>query len=209
MNTDFFISTSIAVLFLLLFALMLFQSIKKHRRAFILTASLLVGTFGGVISALQYVISAYEKYFLYFSLIIWSITYFMIYIFLEKLYSPKPNRIRLAIISVFLFSSIVFQLLTLLAPDAGTVDPSNVFRTLYANFTNGIIWGMDISYTLLGSSIFIFGAYVHYKAYMFNKEPVILIQVISTAIIALGFFVGFIGGDIFKISVFLAIGDGI
>lgn len=206
-NIDLIISAVISGLFFLLFILMLYQSIKQNRTAYVLTISLFIGGIGGIISVLQYIPSLQGKYFLYSSLIIWSIVYFLIYIFFEELYTIKPNRIRLAIITILLFASIVFNLLYLFAPSAEFLGLEGTIRDQYNIFLNILQWGWDSTYNLLGLLIFVFGAYVHFKSYQFNHEIITMIQAISMCIIGSGFIVGFVGGDIFKESIFFGIGD--
>ncbi len=111
------VSAIISGLFFILFILMMYQSIRKNRTAYVLTLSLLIGGIGGIVSVLQYVDTGVaSKYFLYSSLIIWSFVYFLIYIFFEELYTEKPNRFRFATMIILLFASITFNLLYLFAP---------------------------------------------------------------------------------------------
>ena len=203
------ISAIISGLFFILFILMTYQSIRKNRTAYVLTFSFLIGGIGGITSVLQYVISTASDYFLYTSLIIWSFVYFLIYIFFEELYSVKPNRFRLATMTILLFASIVFNLLYLFAPTVGELGLTGDLASQYTIFLDIIQWSWDTSYNVLGLLIFIFGAFVHFKAHKFTKEVIILIQAISMVIIGAGFIIGFVGGDIFNESNFFDIGDAV
>ena len=203
------ISSVIAGLFLILFVLLIYQTIRKNRTAYVLTSSLLVGMIGGIVSALQYVVSVPNNLLLYMSLILWSIVYWMIYIFFEELYTDKPQRYRLVIITIILIMSIVFSLLHMLSPTGGELGLTGPAAENYAKYFSFIEWSWDISYNLLGLLIFIFGAYVHFKSYQFAKEKIILIQAISMCILAAGFIVGFVGGDVFNLAIFFDIGDGV
>ncbi|MFW9922862.1 MAG: hypothetical protein ACFFDW_06185 [Candidatus Thorarchaeota archaeon] len=207
--TDLVISAVISGLFFILFGLLVYQSIKKNRTAYILTISLFLGGIGGIISVLQNIVSIGSKYFLYTSLIVWSIVYFLIYIFFEQLFASKPDRIRLSIASVLLFASIFFDILYLFAPTASFLELTGDLQLRYETFLNIMQWGWDTSYNLLGLLIFIFGAYVHFKSFQFTREKVTIVQAISMCIIGSGFIVGYVGGDIFKNSDFFGIGDGI
>jgi hypothetical protein len=201
------ISSIITGLFLLLFALMIYQSLRENRKAYVLTSSLLVGACGGILSLLQYVITSISDQLLFYSIIIWTICYFLIYIFFEQLITTKPNRIRLTLGIILLITSIIFNLLYLYLPtDLGLTGTA---AQNYEIFSKGLEWSWDTTYNALGIFIFSFGAYVHFKSYKFTKEIITLIQAISMAIIVTGFFFGYFGGDVANNSDFFNIGDGI
>ncbi|MBN1330912.1 MAG: hypothetical protein JXA54_15680 [Candidatus Heimdallarchaeota archaeon] len=203
------ISSVISGLFFILFVLFFYQTIRKNRTAYVLTFSLLLGGIGGIVSVLQYVISAPYSLFLHLSLIVWSLVYFMIYIFFEELYTNSPQRYRLVLVIIILFASIVFNLLNMFMPTTGDLGLAGDAAENYQRFYLIIEWSWDISYNLLGLLIFIFGAFVHFKSYKFTKEKIILIQAISMCVLAAGFIVGFVGGDILDNALFFDIGDGI
>ncbi|MHA1461849.1 MAG: hypothetical protein ACTSQ0_02130, partial [Candidatus Heimdallarchaeota archaeon] len=204
------VSAIISGLFFILFILMMYQSVRKNRTAYVLTLSLLIGGIGGIVSVLQYVDTGVaSKYFLYSSLIIWSFVYFLIYIFFEELFTEKPNRFRFAMMIILLFASITFNLLYLFAPTVNYLNLTGDLAIRYTAFLDILEWSWDISYNLLGLLIFVFGAFVHFNAYKFTREKITLIQAISMVIIGLGFIVGFVGGDIFRNSDFHDISDAV
>ncbi len=203
------ISAVISGLFFTLFILMLYQSVRKNRTAYILTLSLFIGGIGGIVSVLQFVVTSASKYLLYSSLIIWSLVYFLIYIFFEELYTEKPNRFRFAFMTLLLFASITFSLLYLFIPTVNELGLTADLATRYSGFLDILQWGWDSSYNLLGLLIFVFGAFVHFNAYRFTREIVTLIQAISMVIIGSGFIIGFVGGDIFRITDFHNIADAV
>ncbi|HUT81719.1 MAG TPA: hypothetical protein VMZ29_11005 [Candidatus Bathyarchaeia archaeon] len=203
------ISSVISGLFFILFFLLVYQTIRKNRTAYVLTFSLLFGGIGGISSALQYVISTPYSLLLHLSLILWSFVYFMIYIFFEKLYTNRPQRYRLVLITIILFASIIFNLLNMFIPSAGELGLTGTALENYQQFYLIIEWSWDISYNLLGLVIFVFGAYVHLKSYKFTKDKIILMQTISMCVLAVGFIIGFVGGDIIDNTIFFDIGDGV
>jgi len=203
------ISAIISGLFFILFMLLVYQTIRKNRTAYVLTFSLLIGGIGGIVSSLQYIIPTANNLLLHLSLIIWSLVYWMIYIFLEELYTTKPERFRLIIITIILFTSIVYNILHYLIPSITELGLSGAAIDSYNGFYAIIEWSWDISYNLLGLLIFIFGAFVHYRSYKFTKEKITLVQTISMCILAIGFVIGFIGGDVFDNALFFDIGDGV
>ena len=205
----FSISVAIAGLLVLLVALLIYQSIRKNRKAYILTVSLAIGAIAAIFSFVKYLVETNSNYFLYFGLIIFSIMYYLIYFFFENLSSSKPNRFRLAITTIVLFSSMVFHLLILISPSTSDLGLSGTEKDIYEKFIKTIIWGADVSYNLLGILIFVFGAFIQFKAFKFSREVVIFMQAISMVILSLGFIVGFFGGDVVKADGFLDIGDGI
>ncbi len=186
---------------------MLYQSIRKNRTAYVLTLSLFIGGIGGIISILQYVIVSASKNLLYSSLIIWSLVYFLIYIFFEELYTVKPNRFRFALITLLLFASVMFNLLYLFAPTVNELGLTGDLALQHSAFLDILQWSWDSSYNLLGLLIFAFGAFVHFNAFRFTREAITLIQAISMIIIGLGFVIGFIGGDVFQNNTFHEIAD--
>ncbi|HUU78360.1 MAG TPA: hypothetical protein VMX55_08430 [candidate division Zixibacteria bacterium] len=203
------ISSVISGLFFILFFLLVYQTIRKNRTAYVLTFSLLLGGIGGIISVLQYVITAPNNLLLYLSLQVWSFVYFMIYIFFEELYTNRPQRYRLVIVTIILFASIMFNLLHMFMPTSGELGLTGATATNYLLFYHIVEWSWDISYNLLGLIIFVFGAYVHFKAYKFSKDKIILLQTLSMCVLAAGFIVGFVGGDIIDNTLFFDIGDGV
>lgn len=201
------VSAIISGLFFILFILMIYQSVRKNRTAYVLTLSFLIGGIGGIASVLQYVITSASQYFLYSSLIIWSLVYFLIYIFFEELYTEKPNRFRFALMTILLFASILFNLLYLFAPTVSYLNLTGDLATKYTAFLDILQWSWDSSYNLLGLLIFVFGAFVHFHAYKYTREIITFIQAISMVIIGLGFIIGFVGGDIFQKTDFHDIAD--
>jgi len=201
------ISGIITGLFFLLFALMLYQSIRKGRKAYILTISLLVGGIGGICSVLQNVVSISPNYFLYYSLIIWSICYFLIYIFFEELDQARPHRARLVIASCLLLMAIIFNQLVLFFPSEISSNIPMPFRASFDSFQEVLILLSDTTYNALGIFIFLTGTFVHFRSYKSNRENILLFQAISLFIIAAGFIVGYVGGDLVKASGLLDIGD--
>ena len=206
-DTGTIISGIITGLFFLLFSLMLYQSIRKARRAYVLTVSLFVGGLGGISSILQNVVNGYSHYFLYYSLIIWSICYFLIYLFFEELDQAKPDRLRLVVASGLLLAAIIFNQLVLYFPSYISSNIPLPYKNVFDAFGNSLIDLSDFTYNALGIFIFIVGAFVHFRSYRSNKESVLLFQGISLTIIAFGFLVGYIGGDIIKAQNFLDYGD--
>ncbi len=201
------ISGIITGLFFLLFGLMLYQSLRKARKAYVLTISLFVGGIGGILSVLQNVVSVGAQYYLYYSLIIWSIVYFLIYIFFEELDQARPQRVRLVIATVLFFTAIIFNQLVLYFPsEIGSTIPPPA-KELFEAFSSSLINLSDLSYNALGVFIFFVGAYVHLRSYKSNRESIVLSQAISLIIIAAGFLVGYIGGDLVKADGFLEYGD--
>jgi len=203
------ISATIAGLFFILFILLVYQTLRKNRTAYVLTFSLLFGGIGGIISTLQYIKQTPYNFLLYLSLIFWSFVYWMIYIFFEELYTDKPQNFRLVLITIIFFTSIAFNLLHMLLPGVSELGLTGAAAERYNRYYLFVEWSWDISYNLLGLLIFIFGVFVHYKSYKFTKERVILMQAISMCVLAAGFIVGFVGGDILNEGLFFNIGDGI
>ncbi|MBD3191494.1 MAG: hypothetical protein GF308_12670 [Candidatus Heimdallarchaeota archaeon] len=208
-STDLILSALIAGFFFLLFALMLYQSITHNRKAYVLTISLLIGGIGGIVSVLHEFISLKKSYFLFYSIIIWSVCYFLIYLFFEELTESKPNRVRLSIGLLLLFASIFFNQLFFYAPSIGSSALPATFKTSYETFIKILEWSWDISYSAFGVFVFSFGAYVHIKSYQSNKENIPLVQAISMILISLGFIIGFFGADVANERIFYAIGDGL
>ncbi|NHJ05244.1 MAG: hypothetical protein EAX90_10490 [Candidatus Heimdallarchaeota archaeon] len=133
----------------------------------------------------------------------------MIYIFFEELYTNRPQRYRLVIVTIILFASIMFNILHMFMPTGGELGLTGASATNYQLFYQIVEWSWDISYNLLGLIIFVFGAYVHFKAYKFSKDKIILLQTLSMCVLAAGFIVGFVGGDIIDNTLFFDIGDGV
>ncbi|MBD3190232.1 MAG: hypothetical protein GF308_06295 [Candidatus Heimdallarchaeota archaeon] len=193
-DINIIISSIFLGLFFLLFSLMVYQSIRKQRKAYLLTISLFLGSIGGIISIFDIIrdsLGIQHRYFLFLALVIASISYYLIYLFFEQLIEERPNRIRLVIASIFLFSSIIFNQLFFYFAYYSNIETSYVKAI-------EILW--DISYDALGLFIFIFGAYVHFKSYHINKEWIPLVQAISLIFISIGFIFGFLS-DVISLSI--------
>lgn len=202
-DINIIISSTFVGLFFFLFILLVYQSIRKQRKAYLLTISLFIGFFGGIISIFDVIrdkIGVEHRYFLFLALVIASISYYLIYLFFEQLIEEKPNRIRLIIASIFLFSSIIFNQLFFYYA---------YYSNISASYVKVIELLWDLSYDAFGLFIFIFGAYVHFKSYHINKEWIPMVQAISLIFISIGFIFGFLSnvislplpkiGDILKI----------
>ena len=133
----------------------------------------------------------------------------MIYIFFEELYTNKPQRYRLIVITILLFASLMFNILHMFMPTVGELSLTGTAAENYQIFFHIVEWSWDISYNLLGLLIFIFGAFVHFKSYSFTKDTLTLMQAISMCVLSAGFIVGFVGGDILNNALFFDIGDGV
>ncbi|TFF84613.1 hypothetical protein EU523_01520 [Candidatus Heimdallarchaeota archaeon] len=196
----FIITTIITALFFVLFGLMLYQTLRKNRKAYVLTISIFVGGLGGILGMLQDLLAGASRYLLFYSLIVWSICYFLIYLFFEELDTSKPNRLRLVVASILFMASILFNQLFLFIPGvSGSIIESLTNPTLISFFedfsifkrTLELMW--DGAYDGLGVFIFVFGAYVHFKSYKTNRELIPLFQAIALIFIGIGFISGFTG----------------
>ncbi|MFX1296546.1 MAG: hypothetical protein ACFFD2_17025 [Promethearchaeota archaeon] len=187
-SEDFYISIAIMAFFLILFALFSYQSIKKGRKAYILTFGLLLGVLGAFFALLKEALplsSEISSLFLHISLIIYSFQYFTVYIFLEQLEELRPKVYRLVIMVLFILLSIVFSIITwinLPGPNPEIVSFNNISEYLWDFFYNG-----------LGILIFTFGAYVFYKIIRATHEKESIFLWVGMVTLSLGFFVSLLG----------------
>jgi hypothetical protein len=184
MNIELLVAIIYVVLFFVLFALFLYQSISKHREAYTFTISLFFGTIAGILSIFDVIrvdLGINNRLLLFISLIIASCCYFLIYLFFEQLVTLRPKRVRLIVASILLFASIVF----------------NQFFYYYWTYTTieglplrilELSW--DFSLNFLGIFIFTFGAYIHFQSYRLNRDVLPLIQALSLCLITIGFVLG-------------------
>ncbi|MFX0090708.1 MAG: hypothetical protein ACFFBD_03005 [Candidatus Hodarchaeota archaeon] len=269
----FLIDIGIIAFFVALFVLFVYQSIKKQRKAYVLTFGLIMGASGALFSTFSTLISdlghsstdsvlagrfltsmfgfivlagslvmtiiiwqmkqtkvispeleyiafggiligigftlfgvlvggntSGSFYLTVISITVYSVSFLFIYAFFEQLEQEKPERIRMLIIAC-LFLAICFTgWLTLF--DLSSI-PGEFGKVAI------VMW--DFAYDSFGVVIFIFGAYVHYKAYNYTRERNLFILTIGATLIAIGFVIGFLNDIksdfLFLNEIFSLLGD--
>lgn len=176
------LSLVMAIIILVLYLLFLVQTLLHDRKEYYLTYGLLIGILASLTAGIDKIsllsrIFSNSEISLVLSLVLWSITYLMIYLFFESLYGVEVNNRRLFVVALFFMLSLTSHLSIILAPSQSSV------------FWN---WA-DFGYNSLGTIIFVFGIIVLYKSYkQVGRETSELLQVIGLVLILLGFIVSFI-----------------
>jgi hypothetical protein len=152
-----------------------------ERKEYYLTYGLLIGILASLTAGIGQInfISDFvikSDMTLIISLLLWSITYLLIYLFFESLYGIEINNSRLFIVSFFFFMSFISHLAIIAAP-----NDSSIFW----------YWA-DFGYNGLGISIFVFGIWVLIKSYnQVGKENNLVIQITGLGFILFGFIISF------------------
>jgi hypothetical protein len=175
------LSITMALIILILHILFLIQTLLHERKEYYLTYGLLIGILASLTAGIGQInfISDFvikSDMTLIISLLLWSITYLLIYLFFESLYGIEINNSRLFIVSFFFFMSFISHLAIIAAP-----NDSSIFW----------YWA-DFGYNGLGISIFVFGIWVLIKSYnQVGKENNLVIQITGLGFILFGFIISF------------------
>lgn len=177
LDFDILINLLIAIILLVLHLLFLFQTIIHERKEYYMTYGLLIGIIASVMAGIGQIdfiplLSSNENFTLVLSLLLWSITYLLIYFFFESLYSSGVNTKRFFVVNFFFLLSLFGHLAVLVVP-----AESNVFW----------VWA-DLGYSGLGITIFVFGVWVLYVSYkQVGGEQTQIIQIVGLSLILMGF----------------------
>ena len=177
LSDSLLIAIVLTLLFLITTALFIYQTIRHHRRAHILSVGTVFGVLAGFFTILYdggFFTGDLASWILRLELIAWSFLYFFVYLFIEELEETQPNSIRLSFASFFFGSFIVFSVLSM-SPQAG----DEVI----------ILW--DFFYNALGAFTFGFGAYSFIKAFYLVREVYPLTQGLGMISVVIGFFLAF------------------
>ncbi|MFW9990729.1 MAG: hypothetical protein ACFFD4_01595 [Candidatus Odinarchaeota archaeon] len=179
LTPEFLIAAALTVFFAILFALFLYQTLKRNRRAYILTTGIFFGILAGLITAIieLQLFPDWGSELLRIELIVWALMYGCLYLFLEETETTSPNGIRFSIVITLFTGFLVFSFISL-HPEA-------------VNMQLDLWW--DFFYNGLGVFIFGFGIYSFFKTYLFGRELEPLVQSIGMVFVVAGFCLSFYG----------------
>lgn len=192
LDVESHLTFGISFVLLVLHLLFLFQTIKHRRRAYGLTYGLVVGIVASFLSGVRSIrpffgLEGHSNVSLQLSLVLWGVTFFLIYLFFEGLANTPINNYRLTSVTILLIMVVTTHMGLVLLEGPTEADP-------YLNPIRDALWHWaDLSNALLGISIFVFGFWVIFQGFRQTKERGIpLIQMVGSSLIILGFVIGFL-----------------